>query len=29
MGKALSLNAGAQQDFVFNDHRASAYIGGL
>lgn len=29
MAKPLSLNAGQQTKFVFNDHRASAYIGGL
>lgn len=27
--KPLLLNAGAQQNFVFNDHRASAFVGGL
>ena len=29
MGKPLVLNHGAQQAFVFNDYRASAYVGGL
>jgi hypothetical protein len=28
-GKVITLNPGAQQDFVRNTHRASAYIGGL
>ena len=27
--KGLVLNAGAQENFVFNDHRASAFVGGL
>lgn len=27
--KPLQLNAGAQQNFVFNDFRASAFVGGL
>ena len=27
--KRLVLNPGAQQAFVRNEHRASAYIGGL
>ena len=27
--KPLLLNAGAQENFVFNEHRASAFVGGL
>ena len=27
--KPLTLNPGAQEDFVFNSHRASAFVGGL
>ena len=29
MGSQLVLNQGAQQSFVFNDYRASAFVGGL